>query len=366
MATALGDRFNKLFTRKRTDAHAATASASGGGRSGPSRIKWRFKRPSPTASGEPVEVAAPARADASREQSVQQLKKGYNEVVDTMQVLRDHMQKQSERSDRLLHLMEGLPEVLKSIPETNRNQTQTLFAIREQFEQQGAHSGELSSALNRLAQVTTQQDQREQRREESERESSEAMLGSLSTLNQTLDGVREAQQSNAATVDRIADRTEASQQTLGQVFRRGQRQMTALAAVSWSLALAALAVSGFVAYEVSQLAETRRTTMAQSQAPASAASTAPTTQDPTAAPADADNIQAGPGVNVSNETVPEQADQAEADTSASTGGEATDESANEATDESGGAETIETAEASGQTQPAQNDAEADPRAAARW
>ena len=62
----------------------------------------------------PVSVEVARREDdpdapPSKEVTLQQLKQGYGEVVDTMKSVRTHLEQQADRSEQMLHLMRDLP-----------------------------------------------------------------------------------------------------------------------------------------------------------------------------------------------------------------------------------------------------------------
>ena len=190
-----------------------------------------------------------------REATLIQLKRGYEEVVDTMSTLRTHMEDQSRRSDRMLNLMEGLPDVLRSIPESNARQTQVLQAMREQMETQAQTTTQLSVALTELAGATGQQQQAMaglQSQMEANRASGEALRDSLGILSETMDTMTQASRSNVDAVNAIAEQSRDNQEQTASLYRHAQRHSTVMAAVSWALALAALAVSGYVAVMVSK------------------------------------------------------------------------------------------------------------------
>jgi len=87
------------------------------------------------------------------------------------------------------------------------------------------------------------------------RASGEALRDSLGILSETMESVAGASKSNVDAVNRIAEHTRESHRTTSELFRRTQKQATVMSAVSWALALAALAVAGYVAVMVTNVAD---------------------------------------------------------------------------------------------------------------
>ncbi len=211
----------------------------------------------------PVEVDAhgrmtPLSARSNREATLQQLKSGYMEVVDTMQALRSHMEEQARRSDRLLTMMEGLPEVLRSIPETNRAQTDVLNAIQGQMRTQTESTGQLSTALTDLAGATQKQQTalgELQKQMQTSNEQGASLRDSLGILSETMEHVTDASRSNVEAVNHIADQSRSNDKRLRELFHRTQKHTTVMSTVSWALALVSLGIAGYVAVMVANVAE---------------------------------------------------------------------------------------------------------------
>jgi hypothetical protein len=193
----------------------------------------------------------------AKETPMQQMQKGYNEMIDLMGAVRGHMELQSQRSERLLNVLEGLPQALQSLPETSRNQTRTLQAIQTNLEQQGKHNAKLSDALNGLS-TTTSQHQHAMtavgKQLDAGHQRSEQMLNSFSSLSTTLDRMGESNEASTGLLRQIAEQESKASQQVRELFTRNQKHMTTMSVVSWSLALIALTVAGYVAVSVTRLA----------------------------------------------------------------------------------------------------------------
>ncbi len=186
---------------------------------------------------------------AGREVTMAQLRSGYAEVIDTMKAVRSHLEEQSHQSRRMLEVMQAMPDLLRAIPDSNRNQTRVLEAIHANLEHQNRASGELSAALSGLTQATAKIGSHIQSGEESQQELSDR-LGTLGTTIQRLDDAnREARDTLRAAVVESDERNKA----VRDMVARSHRQVVVLSMVSWALAIIALASSVTLAIFVVRL-----------------------------------------------------------------------------------------------------------------
>lgn len=195
------------------------------------------------------------RRESSRERSVAQLQHAYDEVIDLVGTLKQHIEAQSERSERLLTMMEGLPEALKSLPEANRNQTQTLQTIENHLKQQHQHSEGLTQAIQGLAKAAGNQEHAMnliQHQLDAGQESREQLHENFNALGKTLGHMSETNQASAQMLSRLHEQQEQNEAQLERIVTRSQRQMTAMSIVSWALAILALGIAGAVAVWVGQ------------------------------------------------------------------------------------------------------------------
>lgn len=202
------------------------------------RFKRMFKR------GKSSEVVK--REERGREAVVNELRRGYGQLVDTMQSVQAHMEHQSKRSDRIMEVVEALPEVLRSIPESARQQNKTLESLAESLRVQNQSTGELTHALAGLAEATRRQEQtltgmHDRLNDTVSRgeETQQSMLGGIRQMTGAIEGVTRDQQAGRSAIAQVADQS-----------RRQQKQMMAMNGVSWALAVLALGVSGWVAVKL--------------------------------------------------------------------------------------------------------------------
>ena len=230
-----------------------------------------------------LDDALPAKR-AAKESPVDKLQRGYEEMVSLMSSVRNHLETQAERSERLLRVLDGLPEALKSLPEATRNQTRTLEAIQTNLNQQVQHNTKLAEALNGLSQSTKHHEHAMSaigQQLDAGHQRSEQILGSFNSLTGTLDRMTDANEASTILLRRMAEQESQAAEQVRQLFVRNQKQMTTMSVVSWSLALVALTVAGFVAVSVSKMSNQSPVMQAAQPAPASSPPTASPTILPT-------------------------------------------------------------------------------------
>lgn len=199
-----------------------------------------------------VQVGVISREDTDpREATIAQLRSGYTEIIDTMKAVRSHLEQQSDQSKRMLDVMQAMPDLLRAIPDSNRNQTHVLEAIHANLEQQNRASGELSAALAGLSQATAKIGSHIQQGEESQQELTDR-LGTLSTTIQRLD---ESNRDARDTLRIAVSESDEKNKAVRDMVARSHRQVVVLSIVSWALALVALASSAALAVFVMRLVD---------------------------------------------------------------------------------------------------------------
>src|SRR5688500_17051641 len=96
---------------------------------------------------------------AKRDAAIQNLQAGLNTLTDLMGAIRDNLEKQNERQAELMGALAQLPQVLQTLPEHNRMQSETLQAISKQIEGQSAQHERLGDILNKIGTNTGEQRQ---------------------------------------------------------------------------------------------------------------------------------------------------------------------------------------------------------------
>ncbi|MEM6394058.1 MAG: hypothetical protein AAF797_14930 [Planctomycetota bacterium] len=194
--------------------------------------------------------------EPGKEVSIQQVKAGYGEVMETMKSVRDHLDQQSQRSERMLTLLEDLPATLKSLPEATRQQTQALEAIRANLEKSNETTGYLTTAITGLSEVAGQQRESLDKMHQNMAEETVArqeLRDGLSTLDATMGEVKAATDESRAAAVSLANESRGREDATRELFQRSQRMTLVFTVVSWALAIGAIVVAAYVGIKVSQM-----------------------------------------------------------------------------------------------------------------
>ena len=181
-----------------------------------------------------------------REQQLAQISSGFTEVSDTMRSVRTHLTEQSDRSAEMMDMMKGLPEVLRTIPEATRVQTQLIKTLSAQLESSNTNSAHLTEALQGLNRTADKQEETlgsiaKHLSEESmtKRELNTGIVAMTSTLESV-------EASNLAARQVMTDAQEQqrrSEERMMQLYRRSQFTTGLMLLISALLATGAVGVA---------------------------------------------------------------------------------------------------------------------------
>lgn len=193
---------------------------------------------------------------AKRDQAIDNLNRGIGAMADLLTSIRENMDRQSQRQEELLNQLTGLPEALKSIPETGRVQTETLQAISLQLSRQGDQQSKLGDVLERISQADLRQGNAMEALHQtvaSLSEHDEAISGNLTSLGIALESITTNSQSSAHVLERLRDNTDRRDGELERILRKQNTRFTTMLTVAIVLsvsALTAVSVFGYLAYDV--------------------------------------------------------------------------------------------------------------------
>ena len=188
-----------------------------------------------------------------REMTIQQLKEGYGEVVQTMKSVRTHLDQQAGRNEQMLELMKGIPEVLKSIPESNQRQTEMLAVIQQNLERQNETAGHLTNAIVSLASASEKQGNTLQginERMEAEGQTREALNTGVANLNHTLGDVNESSAATRESMASISEQTRVNDERMRDMYQRSQRTTVMMVILCLAVVVGVLALALFIVYAI--------------------------------------------------------------------------------------------------------------------
>ncbi len=216
-----------------------------------SRIgKW-FKR-DPHENGEPIAPQPTTALDtrttflrpwAKRDAAIQHLQDGFNTLTDLMGAIRDNLEKQNQRTDELMSALSQLPTMLGSLPETNRVQSETLKAIHQQIQSQGAQQERLGEILGKIGASSSEQKQAVDAIKDRMEDLHKADTSIADYLNNVGTALKDVSQNSASTsqvLSTMRDNIDARDGQLERVLHKQGTRFTTMLATAIFLSIAAL------------------------------------------------------------------------------------------------------------------------------
>lgn len=192
---------------------------------------------------------------AKRDNAIENLQRGIGALSDLLVSLRDNMERQSQRQEELLNQFAGLPDVLRSIPESNRLQNEALGAIQVSIERQTSQQSKLGEVLERLSAADTQQARTLDALQQtvvSMNDRDQAISLNLQSLGIAMESMSDNSQASAKVLEQLRDNAARRDGELERVIKRQNTRFTTMLTIAIVLSVAALsAVStfGYLAYE---------------------------------------------------------------------------------------------------------------------
>ena len=178
-----------------------------------------------------------------------------NEVVELVNALRSHMEQQSNRSERLLDKMEGLPAALESLPRTSQTGERMLETMQQHIELQQNHSERLVQVIESMSTSSKHRDQTInmlQRQITAAQEKDAKFMSGFETLGQTMSKMGDVQAESASMLQRIAETANHAEKRMRDVIDTSRRQAwTGLISVG-AMAAVLLAMTTFVALSITR------------------------------------------------------------------------------------------------------------------
>lgn len=173
-----------------------------------------------------------------------------SDAIDVVQAVREHLHQQAHRSERLLETLQGLPQAIQTLPETNRNQSRMLEVLQLHLDQQGKQASKLHDVLATLAhanETSTQMMGLMQQHVESNREHNERFIQSFASMGEILQRIGD---SSHASLQTLRDLSNQSDRRLQELVDRSNRHARMLSITSWITAAIALALAAYVALKI--------------------------------------------------------------------------------------------------------------------
>lgn len=190
---------------------------------------------------------------ARRDAAIARLQQGFITLTDLMGAIRDNLEQQNRRQEQLLAYLSHLPQLVQDLPQTQRQQADTLKAISQQLEQHGHQQERLADILQRVGES-----------HKAEQEILDTLKGQVESMSESDTRIAETMRAVSAAMQSVGRSSETSAQVLqqmradqatrdGELARAQARQHTRLMLMlifAIILSLAALAAAGFLGWRV--------------------------------------------------------------------------------------------------------------------
>lgn len=180
---------------------------------------------------------------AKRDAAIQHLQEGFTTLTDLMGAIRDNLEKQNKRQDELMNALTQLPAMLESLPESNRMQSETLKAIHQQIEGQGAQQQRLGDILGKISAHSGEQKQmvdQLRNRVEDLHKADTSIAEYLNNVGTSLKDVSSNSASTTQVLSNMRDNIAARDGQMERVLHKQGTRFTTMLAIAIFLSIAAL------------------------------------------------------------------------------------------------------------------------------
>jgi methyl-accepting chemotaxis protein len=190
---------------------------------------------------------------AKRDAALSQLQEGFNSLTDLMSSVKENLDRQSQRQDELLRILQHLPEALRAIPENARTQTETLKVVGEQLQRHNVHYHRLADVLEKVSDSAS--DQKKvldalHDRVDAISQHDQSMADNMRSVSSAMQGVSQNTQTSARVLDQLNNNTRNRDVDLQWILHRQGTRVTVMLGVAILLSVAACATAGLLAWRL--------------------------------------------------------------------------------------------------------------------
>ena len=188
---------------------------------------------------------------ARRDAAIQNLQTGFVTLTDLMSAIKENLERQDQRNEELLHALRVLPDILQSVPEASKLQSETLRAIHQQIEQQNGQQSKLADILNRICEADTAQASTidaVRNRVETLAQCDQAIASNLNSVGSAMATLSENTHASATVLQQMREDGTQRDHELERILHRQGARFTTMLAVAIFLSVSALAAVATMAY----------------------------------------------------------------------------------------------------------------------
>ena len=197
-------------------------------------------------------VPAPAPAPAIVEPEA-----GPSQVVELVHALRNHIDQQSDRSERLLDKMADLPEALRSLPQASATSERLLETMQKHLDQQQGHATRLIQVIEDMSTASKHRDKTIdvlQRQIVTTQSKDAQLMEGFQSLTRTMSKMGDIQAKSAGTLHQVAETASRAEARMHHAVAAGRRHTLTWMLSVGAMALVLLAMTAFVTIATMRIA----------------------------------------------------------------------------------------------------------------
>lgn len=228
-----------------------------------SRVRGWFKR-SDAIEGElpPLPPAEHAGTDiaprpsifhpfARQNQAIQSLQNGFVTLTDLMDGIRENLERQGVRQDKLIEQLTKLPALLEQLPESARLQGETLKALHQELAAQHTNQQRLTDILDHVSKSSSAQHEAIDglsERMDRARQTDERIAENLGSVGDAMANMGRSSTASAQLLESLRDNMSARDNDLQAVLTKQATRFTVMLSVAIFLSIAALVAVAVIGY----------------------------------------------------------------------------------------------------------------------
>ena len=188
---------------------------------------------------------------ARRDHAIENIQHGFHTLTDLMAAIKANLDRQDQRNEELLTALQQLPQILTSVPESSKLQTETLRAIHQQMEHQNSQQSKLAEILDRICDAdATQTSTLEALRDRVETltEHDQSIASNLNSVGSAMTTLSQNTHASTEVLQQMRSNLDDRDRQLEKILHRQGTRFTTMLAVAIFLSIAALAAVATMAY----------------------------------------------------------------------------------------------------------------------
>lgn len=202
---------------------------------------------------ETISVTTYLKPWSKRDAALSQLQEGFNSLTDLMAAVKANLDRQAQRHDELLRILQVLPEALRAIPENARTQTETLKVVGEQLQRHNLHYHRIADVLEKATDAAADQKQvldALHDRVETISQHDRSLADNMRSVSSAMQGVSQNTQTSATVLDQLSTNAGRRDLELQSLLHRQSNRITVMLGVALLLSVAACTTAALLAWKL--------------------------------------------------------------------------------------------------------------------